>query len=84
MGIEWLWIWPLIGIIIGWAIASERGMAPAMGALGGALLGPFAILLIAVTPTEKKCPKCAENVKKEAVVCKHCGHDFNAGAAPAK
>ena len=24
----------------------------------------------------KKCPKCAERVKKEAAVCKHCGAEF--------
>ena len=30
---------------------------------------------------EKKCPRCAETVKAEARVCKHCGHEFGAGAA---
>ena len=24
----------------------------------------------------KRCPKCAELVRKEATVCKHCGHSF--------
>lgn len=26
--------------------------------------------------THRKCPECAELVRKEAQVCKHCGHDF--------
>lgn len=25
----------------------------------------------------KTCPQCAETVKLAAVVCKHCGHEFN-------
>lgn len=27
---------------------------------------------------EKKCPDCAEIIKKDAAVCKHCGHKFSA------
>jgi len=26
---------------------------------------------------EKKCPRCAESIKKDALVCKHCGHEFS-------
>jgi hypothetical protein len=25
----------------------------------------------------KKCPKCAEEVKMDALVCKHCSFDFS-------
>jgi len=27
---------------------------------------------------ERKCPQCAEVIKKQAAVCKHCGHKFSA------
>lgn len=26
---------------------------------------------------EKKCPKCAETIKLDALVCKHCGYEFS-------
>jgi ribosomal protein L37E len=28
-------------------------------------------------PGEKKCPRCAEAIKVEAKVCKHCGYEFS-------
>jgi hypothetical protein len=31
---------------------------------------------------EKKCPNCAETVKVEAKVCRHCGYNFETGQAP--
>lgn len=34
------------------------------------------IILLALGQNGKKCPKCAEKVKKDAHVCRHCGFDF--------
>lgn len=31
---------------------------------------------------EKNCPKCAEDVKAAAAICKHCGYDFISGKLP--
>ena len=39
----------------------------------------FILLLLPARPNKvpaKRCPKCAELVRKEATVCKHCGHSF--------
>lgn len=33
---------------------------------------------------EKKCPDCAEIIKKDAAVCKHCGHKFSEGEVEAE
>jgi hypothetical protein len=38
----------------------------------------------AVKANEKKCPRCAEIIKKDAVVCKHCGHQFSASEIEAE
>lgn len=32
----------------------------------------------------KKCPLCAELIKKEAIKCKHCSSDLSTNSAPAK
>jgi len=34
------------------------------------------IFLLILGTAGKKCPKCAETVKMEAAVCKHCGLEF--------
>jgi hypothetical protein len=73
---EILFFWMLFGLI-GLAIGLKKGLNPAIAVLGGILLGPFSLLMVFVSSETKKCPKCAEMVKKEAAVCKHCQHTFS-------
>lgn len=70
-------IWMLIGALIGVAAAQKKGFSIAAGILGGLLLGPLAFLMFLVSgvskgDTNRKCPHCAEFVKAEATICKHC------------
>lgn len=70
-------IWMLIGALIGVAAAQKKGFSMAAGILGGLLLGPLAFLMFLVSgvsrdDARRKCPHCAEFVKAEATICKHC------------
>ena len=78
--------WLLLGMVIGVAATQARGSSWLVGVLGGLLLGPLAFLLYFVPPApeqaQRTCPACAEVVKAEATLCKHCrqplppmGHD---------
>lgn len=43
----------------------------------------LALLAVLIAPgAGKKCPKCAETVRKDASVCKHCGHEFSVEVEP--
>jgi len=77
-----LLFWGLLGTLIGLSAARKKGFSPVAGAIGGFLLGPLAFLLLAVSgvsrgEANKKCPHCAEWIKAEAKVCKHCGRDVS-------
>jgi len=66
----------LFGAIIGYAAASKRGWSPLGGIIGGAFLGilsPLLFFVSGVTRADitKKCPQCAENVKRAAKVCRY-------------
>ena len=82
-------IWILCGLAAG-AIGASRNVGFALHAIIGFLFGPIGILTaLLFKPTDEdkyrgqgdasgltKCPDCAELVKVEAKICKHCGSDL--------
>ncbi len=71
------------------AAATGSGMAAALGAFA-VPIGAFFVSISGNTSQQtavetgahgdfKKCPFCAESVRKEAIKCKHCGSDFGVG-----
>ncbi|NPV67104.1 MAG: zinc ribbon domain-containing protein [Anaerolineae bacterium] len=85
-------VWLLFGLIAGY-INQSKGNPFATGCLLGVLLGPIGLLIALISGRNEEelerrgvvvgqtrhCPYCAELVKAEAKVCKHCGRDISKG-----
>jgi hypothetical protein len=79
------WIVP---IAVANSIAKGKGRE-GQGFVLGLFLSWIGVLIVALLPAlhseasgERKCPHCAEWVKREASVCRFCGRDIAELAAP--
>ncbi len=61
-------------------VANNKNRDPVKWGIIGLLFGLFgfiAVIAVSTVKNEKKCPACAEHIKVEARVCKHCGYEFS-------
>lgn len=86
----WVLIWVALSGVAG-VIAAKKGRSPGGFFLLALLLSPLVGILAAIVASENKarteeeqihagqarrCPFCAELVRAEAVLCKHCGRSL--------
>lgn len=60
-----------VGLLFGAIAARVRGFATWKGALGGLLLGPFALLLFLVSG-DARCQACRRFIDPKAIRCPYC------------
>lgn len=95
---EWIIFWLVCAIVVAVA-AKGRGRSALAWFILACLISPLlAVILLALLRRAddgpsymerhegkaRKCPFCAEYIKREAIVCKHCGRDIvpnSAGSA---
>lgn len=79
-------LWLLCGILAA-VVGSAKGRSGCGWFIVGVLAGPLGLLAAVGMPVvsqgesgdasaSRKCPACAETIKREARLCKHCGHSL--------
>jgi hypothetical protein len=93
---EWVALWFGLAVIVGVAASVRRGRNGFGWFLLSLVISPLLTgLLVLALPdlrvraredydreSGRRCPFCAELIKKEAIVCKHCGRDLPALTPP--
>jgi RNA polymerase subunit RPABC4/transcription elongation factor Spt4 len=93
-----LLVWSIVFAVVTTIVASTKGLSLVKWAGIGFILGPIGVIWVLVTARDqsaleaeslrsgkfKKCPFCAEVIKKDALVCKHCGGDQTKQPVPAQ
>ncbi len=70
-------LWLILMIVTG-VVASRRGRSVIGWLLLALIFTPIVLLILLVLPDRglKTCPECAEQVKREAAICRFCGYEF--------
>ena len=79
-------LWLLCGVLAA-VVGGAKGRSGCAWFIVGVLAGPLGLLaavgMPVVVQTEntdsgnfRKCPACAESIRREARLCKHCGHSL--------
>jgi len=71
----------IIAGIAGGIIAGRKGRSPRLWFFLCAIVPLLIAVIIALPPLAskgytKRCPYCAEIIKEDAIVCKHCGREL--------
>jgi hypothetical protein len=83
MDAGWSIFWLIINAIVG-AMIGQRNNDVAGSIIISILLGPIGWLIALLSKGKlRKCPFCAESIKPEAKVCRHCGRELPAQAQEA-